>query len=183
MCGSLFLPGGWWPTAWGERGSRSREQGSEWGGPWVRTEWPPGDPRPHQRDESTLGVQVGRAYRAWHQASSQGWLVIVQHLSIMWWEAREDMCAQLCSPAESSVQSHFSDEASHLCSGTFSRQRQAETGKPRWEREPSVFVRNSESHLVVGDCYLNSKVLLHQRYSMGLKLSDPEEVSASPWFP
>jgi hypothetical protein len=44
-------------------------------------------------------------------------------------KSEHDECAKLYSLAESSVQDHFSDKASHMHSETFSRQRQAKTGK------------------------------------------------------
>jgi hypothetical protein len=50
----------------------------------------------------------------------------------------QDLCAELYSLAESSVQGHSSDKASYLCSETLSRQRQAEAGKSLKERESSI---------------------------------------------
>lgn len=46
------------------------------------------------------------------------------------WKPELNIHAELCSLAESSEQGHFPDKANHMCSGTLSRQRQAETGKP-----------------------------------------------------
>ena len=68
-----------------------------------------------------------------------GILAILQHLIIMGSQKSEHAeCAELCSLAEGSAQGHFSGEASHMCSGTFSRQKQAEIGKPLYERETFI---------------------------------------------
>jgi hypothetical protein len=65
------------------------------------------------------------------------------------------MCGVSHSLAEISAQGYFSDEASHLHSGTFSRQRDREA--PLRKGAPH-FWSSSESHSVMADCYLNSKV-------------------------
>ena len=47
-----------------------------------------------------------------------------------------NVCTELCSLAESSGQGYFSDKASHLCSGTLSRQRQRQGSPTELESLP-----------------------------------------------
>lgn len=74
----------------------------------------------------------------------------------------QNMCTELCSLAESSVQGHFGDKAREgqppVCSETRSRQRQEEAGVALPGKGVPKFVPSSESLLIVEDCYLNSKV-------------------------
>lgn len=71
-----------------------------------------------------------------------------------------DMCGKLCNLEESSVQVHFSDEARQGQPRVFKDTLQTKIGRDRevllWNGVPH-FVPSSESHLDMGDCFLNSK--------------------------
>lgn len=70
------------------------------------------------------------------------------------------MCAELCGLAESSVQVPFSDEASRGQPPVLRDTLQREAGRGRVAlpgKNVPKFVPSSGSHLVMEDCYFNSK--------------------------